>query len=263
MTRSVDDIHRLILREAWCPDNVVSQTELFAEIMSNPNLLRRYGAVVVHFAHKPLITLGMRPYGSADYTVLKNGSTSRVVRRATDNSDVVMKFVTHTHTDDIRRTATEDDLTPTLEMIHRVEEVLPELVVPSMEMALKKSWLTADAAFGLEQQFIEGVSVDDIPVLNRNQADKLRTLAQNVMDTLVPEGYAIDVLAPDNIYIDQEGALRLVDTIPHTENNPNLFNLNCQVLNDMAHLSPGTNLLPTQRRIRWARNDSVTRVANE
>jgi hypothetical protein len=246
--RLLDDLQRILLREILCPQNPQAREALKAEISSNPARFRRLGAQIINTVNPGpfLLNQFIQAYGPGEYRTLNQGLAAQTFLRLAGGQNTVLKFLTHTLENDVRVELLTSDIPLVMEQLGAVESALPE-AVKSEPIELQNVWITKQASGALAQEYVEGVSFDDTPVISADQAARLRNLGERSLDMLCPQGLQIDLLGTHNLIFDREGALRLVDTVPHTAENPKSYGINNRLVTDLTHIKPGRNTFASNR----------------
>lgn len=224
-----------ILNAAWREASIAAVPELRRNrqgvIERTPNVFKRASALAVHavarVASKAIIDTLSKPYAAAHTPVIGSGHNSTVIMR--DNG--VLKIIRDTEcmSESQRR-----------EVAGRLRELIgvnlvshPELTVPSSVHEAAHP-ITGRRIVVIEQELVEGSDA----LLNPTTPIKaqLKQFAIKSLDEMVPNGFAPDVVGARNLFVTNDGVLRLVDTVALVDHKRQYtaFPIAVDILRDLA-----------------------------
>lgn len=205
LSHKVIDVLRI---ESDCHGSTEATEQRRRAIEHNPSTVRRLGAQGLHAAagiigRERLFRLFARPYEKEGYTVLGHGAQSTALR----SGQQVIKLIrssSRMSPAERARFATDTD-----QMIEINRTTHPDFCLPTQVSVTTIRHLGEVVA--LLQRFTPRV---DPVELSSGLQRQIVDFAEASLDTMVPNGFAPDVLGRNNVYFNSEEQLTLVDTVP-------------------------------------------------
>ena len=205
LSHKVIDVLRI---ESDCHDSTEATEQRRRAIEHNPSTVRRLGAQGLHAAagiigRERLFRLFARPYEKEGYTVLGHGAQSTALRSGRRVVKIVRSSSSMTTEERGRLVEDIDGLVEINRTTH------PDFCLPTQVSVTTIRHLGEVVA--LLQRFTPRV---DPVELSSGLQRQIVDFAEASLDTMVPNGFAPDVLGRNNVYFNSEEQLTLVDTVP-------------------------------------------------